>query len=148
MSTDSKDSAVFQEGDDGEFVRVNSNDLWIRREKKEKKDKKKPREYPRRQLDHPYSTGGHTCGAVGVAIAMIALGAFMIAIAQRTEAADRVTAGLVCFTAVLGASASWALAFVFDELKVLTDQNKKLRARVHELEQKAGVPESNKKKSV
>jgi hypothetical protein len=146
MSTDSKDSAVFQEGDDGEFVRVNSNDLWIRREKKEKKDKK-PRKYPRPQQHDPSAEGG-AIGVVGIILVFIAVPAFIMTTNYRNEMIERVIAGVVLFFVALGALGSCALVIAFDKLKVLTDQNKKLRARVHELEEKAGVSESNKKKSV
>jgi hypothetical protein len=62
---------------------------------------------------------------------------------------SRVIAGVVLFFVALGALGSCALVIAFDKLKVLTDQNKKLRARVCNLEeqQKAEVPESIKKKS-
>jgi hypothetical protein len=144
MSTDSKDSAVFQEGDDGEFVRVNSSDLWIRREKKDKK----PRKYPRPQQHDPSAEGG-AIGVVGIILVFIAVPAFIMTTNYRNEMIERVIAGVVLFFVALGALGSCALVIAFDKLKVLTDQNKKLRARVRELEQKAGgVSESNKKKSV
>jgi hypothetical protein len=148
MSTDSKNSAVFQEGDDGEFVRVNSNDLWIRREKK--KENKKPRKYPRRQL-HESSAEGAAIGVVSIILVIIAAPAFVVATSTRNEPVDRGTAGAVCFAAVLSILGCVALVIVFNKLEMLVSQNKKLRARVRELEeQKAGggaMPESKKKKS-